>query len=331
MNGRSQRQDACVISYATPARCKLLATCGGENGAVRAVLLDSDSQRLVAVDWLPGRVLKAERTELGRALPAEIHRGSLAQHRLVVSDFDGRVSAVNCNTGSVSPIDNLATPAVLAPDGRTLIAATDRGLVTMTLWGEVNAAIIPGDIEPLAVTALDASSMAVVPGEDDDHFQVAVGCYGWVEMVRVLMERAREGVPWLPAENRAISTPLPTDPHDIVNAAAIGPLAPGAKVFVVDEGRCGLIAIDPGTDQVAAYPTESKGYGTVRRALPSLDWTACLVTLADGSVRLWLPESPDEGRRVKHSARRIVLWQGECALVMDEDRAVLREASLRAL
>lgn len=335
----------CPISEGPAEACALVATAAAPPDAgsgIVAMFRGPAARRLVRVTWQqgqpgqPGRGLRAEPVELLGDLPEDLHCATLAGHRLVVGDSDGKVLAVNCSSGHVSRIENLPVPVVFAPDGRTLVSATGRGLLVMTLWGKPDGPVIPGDIEPLLVTPLDPDTMAVVPdtGPDtgpeagDGGFVLAIGCHGRVVLVRASLGLDEGGERHVPAEARTVATALPADPHHIVNPAALPPPLAGRWIFTVDEGRCGLAAIDSGSGRVAAFPTDLVGYGTVRTALPSLDWSTCLVELKDGSAFLWSPERDIGPRRIAPASGRVLLWQGDRALVLDRDHAVLRETSV---
>ncbi len=332
MNEGHEWQTERTVSGAVSS--ELLIVCASDvskRGEVRCMLVDRSSQRLNQVDWLPGKGLKLRQIDLERELPQQIFGATLHQHRLIFSDDHPTVHAVNCNTGSVARIENLPQPVVLAPDGRTLVAATDWGLVTTTLWGDPDGPIIPGEIEPLLVKPLHPSTSIVIPGPDHNNFQLGIGCHGWVEMVRIALDPYDE-VDRPPAVARGIGTPLPMDPHDILNPAATGPRLPSSRLFVMDDGGTGLISIDPDSSKVDIFKTRRVGYGSVRWALPSLDWSTCLVELRGGDTVIWSPDSRAKMERITPTPGRLLLWQGDRALAIDDTRfaPILRDVPVVA-
>ncbi|MCP4319056.1 MAG: hypothetical protein GY789_24465 [Hyphomicrobiales bacterium] len=177
------------------------------------VMLDRKLSRLVRLHWTPGHDLSVRFVDLDGDLPDDVSGASMAGHKIVLVDEDARVFGVNLNTGWTDKIWKFDGLVVLSPCGDCLIGATDRGLLTQFFVSlEPDAPLVPGGLQPLLVTGLDVFDMLVVPGNATDQFQLAIGCYGWVELVS-LKNVERQSHEAIATENRAIKTDgLPFDP-----------------------------------------------------------------------------------------------------------------------
>ncbi len=336
-----KRQSQVVISDSPPEDCALLvakAGAGVDGKSIFVLVLDRPRNRLVQLDWAPGSgllvgnndpeadgTLAIGNTDLTGKVPRNIVGAAVEGYRLVASNYGESVYGINRITGSVVRIPNLPSPAVIMPDGHRLVSATDRGLLTISLVvAAADKAVLAGGIEPLFVRRLDRPcSMILLPGADPDCFLLAIGCYGAVELVTV--ENAAHRDP-APVRSRTLPTSdLAYDPIDVALPPYVVPALTGPMVYAMDEGGTGLIAIDTRTDAVVPYPHGLSGYHSVRRAVASLDSTACLVTVRGGGTFLW---SPGSAPKPVELAGHPILWHRDRALVMDRERAVVRETVL---
>lgn len=323
-----ERASEVVISDSPPDDCALLVAktgTGADGTSILVLLSDRPRRRLVALDWAPGSGLAVSKADIPGKLPSNIVGAAVEGHRLVVSNYDGFVYGINRITGSVVRIPNLPSPAVTMPDGRRLVAATDRGLLTIDLVvTTADRAVLASGIEPLFVRRLDnPSSMILLPGAEPNSFLLAIGCYGAVELVTV--ENATHRDP-APVRSRTLSTSaLAYDPILVSLPPHVVPALTGPMVYAMDEGGTGLVAIDTRTDAMVPYPHGLAGYGSVKRAVASLDSTACLVTVRGGRIFSW---SPGSTPRPVELAGEPIVWHRDRALVMDRQRAVVRETVL---
>jgi hypothetical protein len=200
-----------------------------------------------------------------------------------------------------------------------LIAATDEGLAAFA-FSDAGVATVPS---PLLATAFDSPcSMALLAGRDSNHFDLAVGCYGAIELVSVSMAGGATVT-----QSCDVSTgDLAYDPIH-AGVLFVAPAPRGTFAYAMDEGGVGLIAVDRASAEAIPFPCENKGYGNVRGVVPSLDGDACLVTGRGGQLFCWSPG--DDPRPVGIAAGNPIAWRGDrAALVMDRERAVLRETVL---
>ena len=213
-----ERASEVAISESPPGDCPLVvarAGAGVDGTSILVLFADRPRNRLVALDWVPGSGLAMSHSDLTGEVPRNIAGASVEGHRLVVGNFGESVYGINRNTGSVVCIPNLPSPAVIMPDGRRLVSATDRGLLTSRLTvAAADRAVLAAGIEPLFVRRLDRPrSMILLPGADRDSFLLAIGCYGAVELATV--ENAAHRTPRPSAREPSPPATSPTTPSSL--------------------------------------------------------------------------------------------------------------------
>ena len=282
--------------------------------ACRVALLNAARDRLLHLNWTPGAGFEPNYLDLQSTLPDESAGAAFVDHRLIVGT-DVWVCGVNCNTGAVSQILRSNNPCTLDPFGTELVVATDYGLLTNRFWGGPETPLTADDIEPLHVARLDASDMVVVAGEDDSHFRLVIACWGCLTVAAIKKSAFNEHGEFV--RSKEIAVRLPYDPVYMPKTYLPGPL-----VYATDEGGCGLVALDIRNEAVIDFPSEpATGYGFIRQVLPCLDSNACLVRTRSGAWVRWVPgKGPDP---IELAKGRILLWQQDRALVLDENEAVL--------
>ena len=289
--------------------------------ACRVALLNAVRDRLLLLSWTPGAGFEPEYLDLDSPLPEESTGAAFVDHRLIVAT-DNWVLGVNGNTGAVTRILRSVDPCTLDPFGTELIVATDYGLLTNRFWGDPETPLTADDIAPLHVASLDASDMVVAAGEDDAHFRLVIACWGSLTVATIKKPAFNDHSKFVRSE--VIAVGLPYDPIDLAKTHLAGPL-----VYATDQGRSGLIAFSVETDTVTDYPSEpAVGYSYVRQTVPCLDASACLVQIRDGGWYDWTPGT--EPNPVELAQGRVLLWQGDRALVIDGENAILRDAPLLA-
>ncbi len=291
------------------------------------VLHDRAANRLIEIGWLPGRGMIPRATPLAGNIGKDVISASIAGDRLTVSDSTGAIHLIDRYAGSVSRVAPVAGPAVMTPDGRSLIVPADRGLLTVGLWsGNKGQPAFAAGIEPFAMRRLDhPGSMLLIPDNGTDELTLIVGCYGAIELATFAAGVARHRDPspvrWrtLPAEG------LTHDPILLASPPLIVPAPDGPLVYATDSGATGLIAIDFRSGAVTRYPRNGGGYATLRAALACLDSSACLISERDAGDFLWSPGS--DPRPVAMPKGRPVAWTRTHMLVLERDRAILRETA----
>lgn len=299
--------------------CHVLAVAAAEGGAARAFLLDRGGSRLIVVHWADGAGIASRVVDLSVPLPRNTISAAAFEERLVVSDASAGVFAINIADGTVARPAGVSAPALVARDGLILWARRN-GVMMAELTAE--AAPAAAGTQVLVAKALDhPASMVLMADDDGDEAfgcTLVIGCYGAIELVDV----AATGVYVSRSRTLPMNPPLAYDPV-LVTA---GPAGHGRFAYARDEGGVGLAAIDVWDDVAIAFPKDDRGYGSVRGAVPSIDSRACLVTVRSGETVAWSPGSTP--RPIADPAGDVVLWQGNRALVVDRERAVLREAVL---
>ncbi|MCB1488458.1 MAG: hypothetical protein KDJ88_13510 [Bauldia sp.] len=317
------------IAEGGPVDCGLLAA-RMETGvdAILVVLLDRAGRRLVELDWKPGTGFVFRSTDIAGDVPRGIGNASVAGRMLVAHDAEGSVRTLDRETGEIGSIPNLPSPVVVMPRGDKLIAATDRGLLTIGLWNrDGKKPWFAAGIEPLLVKDIDnPGGMILLPGTDPGHFILAIGCYGAIELITVA-DRAGPNDGYEVITSQTVpARGLAHDPVIVAHPPFAVPALTGPWVYAQDDGGTGLIALDVRTTSIVPYPHGSAGYGSVRRACASVDSDACLVVGRDGRAFHWRPGH--EPRQVGLDGGLPLLWQGDRGLVMDRDRPILRDTIL---
>ncbi len=319
------------IADGAPEACRFLLASAHESTDAAPYLIvmhDSAANRLVEASWIPGRGTLVRATPLAGDIGKDITSACIAGDRLVVSDSGDTVHAIDRYAGTVSPLTNIAGPAVMTPDGRTLIAAADRGLLTVGLWaGAKGRPPFAAGIEPFALRALDhPGSMLLLPDDDTNALTLVIGCYGSLEIASFAAGAPRHREP-SPVDWRTLpATGLTHDSILLACPPAIVPAPGGPLVYATDDGATGLIAVDVRIGTLTPYPRNGGRYASLRSALACLDSSACLVTEGDAATFLWLPGS--DPVPIALPAGRPVAWTRERMLVMDHDRALLSDVAM---
>lgn len=314
------------VSDGSAAQCEILARCrdGEHDGGSLAIIYDRSSNRCACVSWRPGARPDVSSTDLDRALPTEILDAAVAGRRLVVTDADEGVFGVDLGRGSVARLCTTDGAAALSPCGCWLLEATDSGLRFLGLeTNEDNALAAVGRPVVVLERELDnPCTMAVVPGPTVDDFDVAIGCYGYVDLVSVAMAgRTHAAAPAAQART-CRGGKLPYDPVFVVSAST------GPFVYAMSEAGSALAAIDLRSGEFLDYPNGVTAYGAFRRVVPCLGSTACLIETGTGDTVRWRRGLTVEP--LVPVAGRVVLWEDDRALVLDRETAVVREEALRA-
>lgn len=324
--------EATISDGPADACAHLLANASeaSDSAPLMIMMHDRAANRLVEISWIPGRGMILHGTPLAGDIGMEVVSACVAGDQVMVADLSGAVAVIDRYAGSVSRVSTVAGPAVMPPDGRTLIAATDRGLLTIGLWtGDRQKPTLAAGIEPFALRSLDhPGSMLLVADDETDALTLVIGCYGALELATFSAKAPRNREP-SPVEWRTV--PLRSLAHDPILLSCpplIVPAPDGPLVYATDDGATGLTAIDLRTGSVIPYPRNAGRYATLSAALPSIDSSACLVSEGDGTTHLWIPGS--KPTPIDGAAGRPIAWTRERMLVMDRDRAILREVAAPA-
>lgn len=313
------------VSDGSAAQCEILARCrdGAHDGRSLAVIYDRARDRCACVSWRPGARPDISSTDLGRALPTEIIDAGVGGRRLVVMDADEGVFGVDLGRGSLARLCTTDGAVALSPCGRWLLEATDSGLRFLRLeMSEDNALAAVGRPAVVLERELDnPCTMAVVPGATVDDFDVAIGCYGYVDLVSVAMAGCTRAASPAAQARTCRGGKLPYDPVFVVSAST------GPFVYAMSEAGSALAAIDLRSGEILDYPNGVTAYGAFRRVVPCLGSTACLIETGKGDTVRWRTGSTVES--LVPIAGRVVLWEDDRALVLDREAAVVREEGLR--
>jgi hypothetical protein len=311
-NGPSEAIEYLVAGFADPVA----------KTAINFFLLDRSQGRLIVLDWLPGRGLAARMVALADTWPDGTLLGSVDGSTLAVSG-ETETCLVHHETGAVYRIKRFETPAVISPGGRRLIAATDRGLITLDLWSDSpERPPFAAGINPLAVAPLDnPNAMHVLPGRTDDAFTLVIGGYG--EVNHAMISRIGSSWPDVDVEQRS-TAPLPYDPVYLAVPMPIAAEPDRHFLYASDEGRAGLLAINVRFDLTHEFPfAAAKTYGRVRGVRPSLDGLSCLVRVKTGETLFWQPGT--EPRAIDLAGGLPLAWHLGHALWLDESGGKIEE------
>ncbi len=290
-------------------------------------MLDRAANRLARLLWTPRIDLAVSYIDLEGDVPDEIMCPSLAGHKLVFQNEEESVFGVNLNTGWMGEIWRFSGLTVLTPCGNWLVGATDRGLLTKFFWSlDPDAPLKASDVQPALVKGLDLSDALVIPGATTDQFNIALGCYGSVELA-AFSNVARNSTEAMHATSRSFTADgLPYDPICLNDPSLMVPPLFGDVVYAMDHGRCNVIAIDTRTDQTFSFLKFVPGYVNLQRAVTSFDSNACLVTLKHGEIMHWIPGS--EPRPVSPIAGQTMIWRKDRALMIDRERDLIAEVAI---
>jgi hypothetical protein len=289
----------------------LAAERDGE-GTVRALCIDVSGRVLTEIAWRPGALLEVSAVTLSEGVMELPAAASLAGGRLLLTDHEAGLVFVDRRTGVVEKRRHEPAPAVLSPDGRHLVGATDEGLLS---WSVRLMEAAPTWLywpRPLLVTPLDnPHAMLLVPGSRPDRFTLTVGCYGRVGLIDI------ERLPPGPQGDSRLADLSGLVPYDPIHLHRPAPLHNGhfTHIFASDESFAGLCAIALGTGDVLRCPLDGRDYGTVRAAVPSLSGDACLVQTRDGTWQRWVPELELEPAGVEGMP---LMWDGAGMVVSGE-------------
>lgn len=271
-------------------------------------------QQLTELIWRPGEMLELRAVPLSAAVPEYPTVASAADRFLAVSNAGERLTLVDRETGEVHTLGPIQQPAGLVDSPRMAIGVTSRGLLAYGLNLDAGRPPRLGPVSPLAVYETDSPRSAlVVPGLDAGTFAVAVGGYGSVSLATV-----KRVVPTIISVSEEGNAGLPYDPLYLRLPAPL--LAgPGRYGFVVDEGGCGVGAIDLGSGAVLPFPQVRNPYGSVSLVVPHLEGYSCLVLFK----REWLWWRPDRSLVPQRFKGTPVAFQDDRVLVLNGNR--LRE------
>lgn len=306
-------------------RYEILASgCDPNDDVALTVLYHRASDRCVSVVWQPGVRLNVATTALDAPLPSDVVEAAVAGGRLVVCTGEGGTLAVDLASGVLSRIGAGDGAATLSPCGRWLLEADDDGVRIVSLEASADGGLSRAG-RPRAIlrrTFDNPSSLAVVRGPVPGEYHMAVGCYGYVELVSIAMEDPATVASIVARARRCTGGSLPYDPVWL----CVGNSGPFA--YAVSDYGSALAAVDSGSGKLIDYPTAEPAYGAVRRVIPCADSTACLLETGDGETVHWVPGSnPATLRPLGGSA---LAWAGDRALVLDGQSTSIRETALHS-
>jgi hypothetical protein len=254
-------------------------------GNVTSFWLDSGGLRLTTLAWQRESELVASTLALSQPVDLHLSAASIAGEHILVSSHAG-IRTIDRRTGKVDDLLATEQPAVLAPNGKAVIAASEHGPVDLSVIRFDGRPPRLAGMRPLAVFEIDSPrALTLVPTADAEKFALLVAGYGALTQVDVDWR-----MPYLPRTTvSSLSTGrLPYDPlHFQLPAPLLNQL--GAHVFVTDEGRVGLIAVDLRSGADEDCPLDDRGYGAISHVVPRLDGAACLVRARDGGFWRWEP------------------------------------------
>lgn len=294
------------------------------NGGITTLLLDRNGHRLVQLDWAPGRALSDTELVLNGAVPDEIGVAVSVGRGMLIADYEDNVFTINRITGGCYRLGRFDVPMTFAPDGTRLVTADDKGLTSAAIdWDYAGRALV-GAARRVLTADLDPVSLVVLPRNRPRQYDIAIGCYGWVELV-TLEDADASGIP---ASRRSISAPeyLVYDPIFVSAVGKISPAIRGPWVYATDEGGTGLIAINRTSDLAEGYPRDEVAYGSIREAVPASDAASCLIRTGSGTWTCWIPGTAPLAVEVPNG--RILAWSGRYALVLDLEGTIVREVDL---
>ncbi len=270
---------------------------------------------LTELIWRPGEMLDRRTVALSAAVPEFPTVASVTDRFLALSGAGERLILVDREAGEVHVLGPIQSPACVLASPRVAIGVTRQGLLTYGLHWDADRPPRLGPVAPLAVYETDSPrSVLVVPGLDAGSFAVAVAGYGSVSLATV-----KRVAPAIASVSEADSAGLPYDPLYLRLPAPL--LAgPGRYGFVVDEGGCGVGAIDLGSGEAVPFPQVRNPYGSVSMVVPHLEGYSCLV-LFKREWLWWRPGRPPVPQRFSGTP---VAFQDDRALVLKGNR--LREA-----
>ncbi len=279
----------CIAELGGP--CEVLQCLAAPSAApgepVTLLLLDRAGNNLIELDWAPQLSLVARSQRLTEQVPPLLTSASVAGRRLCLTGSKDEVLLVDRDSGAVDRL-SLQGPACLLPDGRALVVATERGLLSYRMWPRADgSSSLPGRPEPLLVADLHAAgALFVLPSAVPDAIELAVGGFAHVALVQLRDlggTQPRGGVDivypkGLPAEDVALVLPPP--PFTLVERRLL---------YLTDMTRYALGVIDTDSLDSIACPLGSGSYGRLHRLVPALDGSSCRIALRGGTTLDWRP------------------------------------------
>lgn len=280
--------------------------------------IGAGGRQLTELIWRPGEMLELRTIALSAAVPEYPVVASAADRFLALSVEGERLILVDRETGEVHALGPIRNPAGMLASPRMAVGVTSQGLLGYGLNLDVGRPPRLGPVGPIAVYETDSPRSAlVVPGLDAGSFAVAVGGYGSVSLATV-----KRVAPTITSVSEAGNAGLPYDPLYLRLPAPL--LAgPGRYGFVVDEGGCGVGAIDLGSGAVLPFPQVRNPYRSVSLVVPHLEGYSCLVLFR----REWLWWRPGRSLEPQRFSGTPVAFQDDRVLVLNRDR--LREVVVK--
>ncbi len=289
------------------------------DGAIVTVCVDLTSARMTEVRWHPGVSLSARGTPLSAPVP-DPSAISLSDDAMLLSTAHHGSMLIERATGVVRPLPRRASPAVLAPGGKQLVAVTDHGLLRLGLGRNDDKSLLTNAVRPVLVADLDnPRALLIVPGAEPGAFTLVVGCYGAVVVVDVTDFAPG---PAVTSVRQITTSKLPYDPLYPVGVPPLGTDG-DPYVFICDESRAGLVAMHLATGVMHKCELEDRNYGAVSIVSPRIDSRAAIVQSRDRRRWLWHPGQPPVAIDLPVMP---VIWDAERVVVQQEGS--LREITL---
>lgn len=292
------------------------------DGGVVGYFIGEDTQSLIEVTWHPGDRIALRKVALSAAAPRHVINASLAGHLVAMGSAGAVVLVLDRQTGAVQRLQDVQQPACLAPDGRSILSAPSTGLVQHALRRGANGALLVGPAQRLAHLVMDSPrSITVVPGAGESLFDVVIGDYGALAHFEV------HGLAGDAPDVRGRSLSSGGLPYDPIHAALPAPTegGQGRWVYLVDWGRCGVVAVDAGQLEPITCPLGPNAYNRVFDVVPRTDGRACYVCTREAEL-LWAPGR--EPIAIGFGTRRVLLWHRTHVLLLDEAAERLREEAI---
>ena len=292
------------------------------DGGVVACFIGEDTRSLIEVTWHPGDRIALRSIALDAPIPRAVINVSMAGRYLAMGNAGAVVLLVDRETGAVRRFQDVRQPACLAPDGRSIVSATSMELVQHALRHDADGVPLLGGAQRLAMLVMDSPrSITLVPGAAESLFDVVIGEYGALAHFEV------HGLAGDAPDVRGRNMSSGALPYDPIHAALPAPTegGPGRWVYLVDWGRSGVVAVDPGRLEPVSCPLGPSAYHRVFDVVPRTDGRACYMYTRDGEL-LWVPGR--EPVLVRFEGTQVVLWHETHVLLLDQKRGRLREEPL---
>jgi hypothetical protein len=322
MNVKSDAQ-SWPVGEASDWLC--LAAAPAEGGRMTGLVLDREGPSLIELDWTPGGSLSGSSLALDGALPDEIDAAVGVARGVLITQADGSAFGLDRATGRCRLFGTLDGPATLAADGTQLIMADEAGVLATALdWGGTGPTLCVRG-ERVIAAELDPVSLVVLPKAASHAWNLAVGCYGWVELLNA---EGPSKVRQAATAPRSVSAPdyLAYDPIFVSAARLVSPPQRGPWVYAVDEGGTGLVAISLRSGAYEGYPKTKSIYGTIGQAIAAPNGRNCLVRLARSHWTCWTPGAAPA--TVDLPRGEILAWSGRYALVLDRIVGLIHDVRL---